>query len=75
MITLNIPPKKQAIIEQASREAGMSVEQYIISKVLSDETVNRKSARVLGFMQGEMTVPDDIHWGDDAVLAEFDTPL
>lgn len=75
MITLNIPPKKQAIIEQASREAGMSVEQYIISKVLSDETVNRKSARVLGFMQGEMTVPDDIHWGDDAVLAEFDASL
>lgn len=27
--------------------------------------------RQLGFMKGEINVPDDINWGDDAVLAEF----
>ncbi len=27
--------------------------------------------RKLGFMQGEMTIPDDIHWGDDEVQKLF----
>ncbi len=37
MITLNLPPNKQAIIERASQEAGMTVEQYIISKIIVDK--------------------------------------
>ncbi len=35
MITLNIPPQKQALLEQVSRQAGMSIEQYIINKAIS----------------------------------------
>lgn len=38
MLTLNLPPSKQAIIEQASHEAGMTVEQYIISKIFPHTT-------------------------------------
>lgn len=78
MITLDIPPNKQAIIEQASRRAGMSIEQYIISKVLSDEQPPRQHSvrqRKLGFMKGEIKIPDDIHWGDEAVLVDFDEYL
>ncbi len=29
MITLDIPPQTQALLEQESRQAGMSIEQYI----------------------------------------------
>ncbi|MBS9778441.1 MAG: hypothetical protein KGV50_06720 [Gammaproteobacteria bacterium] len=29
MITLDIPPQKQALLEQVSRQAGMNIEQYI----------------------------------------------
>ncbi len=35
MITLDIPPQKQAILEQVSRQAGMSIEQYIINRAIS----------------------------------------
>lgn len=41
LLTLNLPPNKQAIIEQASREAGMSVEQYIISKIFPRTTLEK----------------------------------
>lgn len=34
MITLNMSPQEQAVVEQASQAAGMSVERYIISKVV-----------------------------------------
>ncbi len=37
MITLDLPPNKQAIIERASQESGMTVEQYIISKIMVDK--------------------------------------
>ncbi len=37
MITLDLPPNKQAIIEQASQKSGMTVEQYIISKIIVDK--------------------------------------
>lgn len=30
-----------------------------------------KQKRKLGFMQGEMTIPDDIHWGDKQVQDLF----
>ncbi len=29
MITLDLPPQKQALLEQVSRQAGMNIEQYI----------------------------------------------
>ncbi len=61
MITLELPPQVQSTIEQESQQAGMSVEQYIISKLMLEKT--EKPKRQLGFMQGEITVPDDIHWG------------
>ncbi len=35
MITLDIPPQTQAILEQESKQAGMSIEQYIINKAIS----------------------------------------
>lgn len=78
MITLNLPPQKQALIEQASQAAGMSVEQYILSKILTNEKVSSTSTtakRQLGFMKGEITIPDDIHWGDEAVEAVFEEYL
>lgn len=74
MITLNLSPQKQAIIEQASQAAGMSIEQYILSKILTNEQISSTPTapkRQLGFMKGEMTIPDDIHWGDEAVEAVF----
>ncbi len=42
----------------------------------SDAMNNEPSAeqlkkRQLGFMKGEIKVPDDINWGDDEILAEF----
>ncbi|WP_230658998.1 hypothetical protein [Psychrobacter sp. I-STPA10] len=38
MVTLNISPSQQVLIEQASQQAGMTLEQYIITQALS--TVN-----------------------------------
>ncbi len=35
MIILDIPPQTQAIIQHESEKAGMSIEQYIISKTIS----------------------------------------
>lgn len=28
--------------------------------------------RKLGFMLGEGVIPDDIHWGDDEIMAMFE---
>lgn len=46
----------------------------VIITVLSpveNDTSGVKQKRKLGFMQGEMTVPDDIHWGDEQVQDLF----
>ena len=40
-------------------------------EALSEQKVGIKKKRKLGFMQGEMTVPDDIHWGDEEVREIF----
>ncbi len=69
MITLELPPQIQSTIEKESQQVGMSVEQYIISKLMPTKTKNPK--RQLEFMKGEITVPNDIHSGDDEILAEF----
>ncbi|WP_367106245.1 hypothetical protein [uncultured Psychrobacter sp.] len=37
----------------------------------SEDTQGVQQKRKLGFMQGEMTVPDDIHWGDEQVQDLF----
>ncbi len=33
MITLDIPPQIETVIQQESEKAGMSIEQYIINKI------------------------------------------
>ena len=38
---------------------------------LSEKKVGIKKKRQLDFMLGEMTVPDDIHWGDEEGEAVF----
>lgn len=46
----------------------------VIITVLSpveNDTSGVKQKRKLGFMQGEMTVPDEIHWGDERVQDLF----
>ncbi|WP_201586591.1 hypothetical protein [Psychrobacter jeotgali] len=42
-----------------------------VEKDTSEDTQGVKQKRKLGFMQGEMTVPDDIHWGDERVQDLF----
>ncbi len=37
MITLELPPQVQSTIEQESQQAGMSVEQYIVSKLMPEQ--------------------------------------
>lgn len=39
MIVLELPPHKQAFLERQSQQAGMSVEQYIISKIIPEDDV------------------------------------
>ncbi len=41
MITLELPPQVQSTIEQESQQAGMSVEQYIISKLCQKRPKSR----------------------------------
>lgn len=36
-----------------------------------DHAQTSKKNRKLGFMQGEMTIPDDVYWGDDQVQDIF----
>ncbi len=36
------------------------------------EAQSAKPKRKLGFMQGEMTLPEDIHWGDEQVQDMFE---
>ena len=38
---------------------------------LSEEKAGVKKKRQLGFMQGKMTVPDGIHWGDEEIKEMF----
>ncbi len=48
MITLDIPPQKQAILEQISKQAGMSIEQYIndlIDKYAKPQTSSNSMIR------------------------------
>lgn len=42
-----------------------------VEKDTLEDTQGVKQKRKLGFMQGEMTVPDDIHWGDEQVQDLF----
>lgn len=42
-----------------------------VKKDTSADTQDVKQKRKLGFMQGEMKVPDDIHWGDEQVQDLF----
>lgn len=37
-----------------------------------DNTDSNPKKRQLGFMQGEMTLPDDINWGDDQIQDFFE---
>ena len=38
---------------------------------ISSKKLKSGRKRQLGFMQGKMTVPDDIHWGDEEVREMF----
>ncbi len=76
MITLQLPAKEHAILKKKSSKIGLSVEDYIISQILRDTSPKKvekekKRVRKLGFMRGEITVPDDIHWGDKEILSDF----
>lgn len=42
MIVLQLPPHKQAFLEQQSQQAGVSIEQYIISKIIPDDGASEK---------------------------------
>ncbi len=49
MITLDISPQQQAIVEQESKKAGMSIEQYItnlIDKYARPKTTNSMVERI-----------------------------
>lgn len=46
MITLEIPPQQQAIIEQASKQAGMSINSFIL------QNAYEKAMQSLGKSQG-----------------------
>ncbi len=45
MLTLDIAPQQQALIEQASKEAGMNVEDYIIQQILPDSQQTEQTDR------------------------------
>ncbi len=48
MITLSVPPKEQALIEQASQHFGMSVEQFALTAVREKAIqVERSEKKVL----------------------------
>ena len=38
---------------------------------VSSKKISNNKKRRLGFMQGKMTVPDDINWGDEQVREMF----
>lgn len=38
---------------------------------LSSKKTGHNIKRQLGFMQGEMTIPDDINWGDEQIKEMF----
>lgn len=71
----------QAIIENGhikwlDRPPAVAKAKVIVT-VLADtspESINKHDAnneRKLGFMQGEMTIPDDVYWGDEEVHKLF----
>lgn len=81
MLTLDITTSQQFIDLQAIisalrkgqkisvKQAGVEIGQFTPNA----QTLPNK--RILGFMQGEGTIPDDIHWGDDEIQAMFDQSI
>ncbi|OPH36535.1 hypothetical protein [Moraxella equi] len=51
------------------KQSGQEIGQFLPNLTKQN---NLPKKRKLGFMLGEGVIPDDIHWGDDEVMAMFE---
>ncbi len=68
MIMLDLPPHEVMIIEQASKQAGMSVNDYIRSKVIpTEQPFNYDLERMKDRVENQefVSCPDDVQSPDD----------